>query len=96
MTAVFITVYRQRTLPRINEERSVQGQINQIIHDVISIRYTGMHIRSIGAIVVYVQNWVIQNTHVHVGSPEENTGGKMFPTILRITYQFLFSLTNIY
>jgi len=31
MTAVFITVYRQRTQPRINEERSVQGQINQII-----------------------------------------------------------------
>jgi len=32
MTAVFITVYRQRTLLKINEERSVQGQINQIIH----------------------------------------------------------------
>jgi len=32
MTAVFITVYRQRTQPKINEERSVQGQINQIIH----------------------------------------------------------------
>ena len=31
MTAVFITVYRQRTLPKINEERSVQGQKNQII-----------------------------------------------------------------
>jgi len=31
MTAVFITVYRQRTPPKINEERSVQGQINQII-----------------------------------------------------------------
>jgi len=31
MTAVFITVYRQRALPKINEERSVQGQINQII-----------------------------------------------------------------
>jgi len=31
MTDVFITVYRQRTLPKINEERSVQGQINQII-----------------------------------------------------------------
>jgi len=31
MTAVFITVYRQRTRPKINEERSVQGQINQII-----------------------------------------------------------------
>jgi len=31
MTAVFITVYRQRTQPKINEERSVQGQINQII-----------------------------------------------------------------
>ena len=26
MTAVFITVYRQRTLPKINEERSVQGK----------------------------------------------------------------------
>jgi len=35
MTAVFITVYRQRTLPKINEERSVQGQINQIIHNNI-------------------------------------------------------------
>jgi len=32
MTAVFITVYRQRTQPKINEERSVPGQINQIIH----------------------------------------------------------------
>jgi len=31
MTAVFITVYRQRTKPRIYEERLVQGQINQII-----------------------------------------------------------------
>jgi len=31
MTAVFITVYRQRTLPKIIEEKSVQGQINQII-----------------------------------------------------------------
>ena len=31
MTAVFITVYRQRTLPKINEERSVQGKKNQII-----------------------------------------------------------------
>jgi len=31
MTAVFITVYRQRTQPKIYEERSVQGQINQII-----------------------------------------------------------------
>jgi len=31
MTAVFITVYRQRTQPKINKERSVQGQINQII-----------------------------------------------------------------
>jgi len=31
MAAVFITVYRQRTLPKINEERSVQGQISQII-----------------------------------------------------------------
>jgi len=31
MTAAFITVYRQRALPKINEERSVQGQINQII-----------------------------------------------------------------
>ena len=26
MTAVFITVYRQLTLPKINEERSVQGK----------------------------------------------------------------------
>jgi len=34
MTAVFITVYRQRTQPKINEERSVQGQINQIILDI--------------------------------------------------------------
>ena len=31
MTAVFINVYRQRTQPKIYEERSVQGQINQII-----------------------------------------------------------------
>jgi len=31
MTAVFITVYRQRTQPKIYEERSVQGQRNQII-----------------------------------------------------------------
>ena len=33
MTAVYIPFYRQRTLPNINEERSVQGQINQIIHN---------------------------------------------------------------
>jgi len=33
MTAVFmLTVCRQRTQPKIYEERSVQGQINQIIH----------------------------------------------------------------
>jgi len=31
MTAVFITVYRQRKQPKMYEERSVQGQINQII-----------------------------------------------------------------
>jgi len=31
MTAVYITIYIQRTLPKINEERSVQGQINQTI-----------------------------------------------------------------
>jgi len=31
MTTVYIALYRQRTLPNINEERSVQGQINQII-----------------------------------------------------------------
>ena len=31
MTAVYIPFYRQRTLPNINEERSVQGQINQIM-----------------------------------------------------------------
>ena len=30
MTAVFITGYRQRKLPKINEERGVQGQKNQI------------------------------------------------------------------
>jgi len=34
MTAVFITVYRQRTQPKINEERSVQGKTNQIIQIV--------------------------------------------------------------
>jgi len=39
MTAVFITVYRQRTLPKINEERSVQGQINQIILNTKAIIY---------------------------------------------------------
>jgi len=38
MTAVFITVYRQRTQPKINEERSVQGQINQIIIKVIWLK----------------------------------------------------------
>jgi len=38
MTAVFITVYRQRALPKINEERSVQGQINQIISHQVSYR----------------------------------------------------------
>ena len=37
MTAVFITVYRQRTQPKIYEERSVQGQINQIISINIKI-----------------------------------------------------------
>jgi len=40
MTAVFITVYRQRTLPEINEERSVQGQINQIIPSKLNIKLT--------------------------------------------------------
>jgi len=35
MTAVYITINRQRTLPNINEEKSVHGQINQIIHGVI-------------------------------------------------------------
>jgi len=37
MTAVFITVYRQRTQPKIYEERSVQGQKNQIISINIKI-----------------------------------------------------------
>ena len=36
MTAVYIIIYRQRTLPGINEERSVQGQINQTIHTLRS------------------------------------------------------------
>ena len=31
MTAVFITVYRHRTLPKISEKRLVHGQTNQII-----------------------------------------------------------------
>ena len=31
MKAVYIPFYRQRTLPNINEEWSVQGQISQII-----------------------------------------------------------------
>jgi len=39
MTAVFITVYRQRTQPKINEERSVQGQINQIILQPFGDKY---------------------------------------------------------
>ena len=39
MTAVFITVYRQRTQPKIYEERSVQGQINQIIYIDIDCEY---------------------------------------------------------
>ena len=38
MTAVFITVYRQRTQPKIYEERSVQGQINQIIHKCVCLK----------------------------------------------------------
>ena len=29
MAAVYIPFYRQRTLPNINEEMSVQGQINK-------------------------------------------------------------------
>ena len=29
MTATYKTIYRQRTLPKINEEMSVPGQINQ-------------------------------------------------------------------
>jgi len=37
MTDVFITVYRQRTLPKINEERSVQGQINHLIPIVYAL-----------------------------------------------------------
>jgi len=32
MIAVYITFHRQRTLPKINEESTVQGQIYQIIH----------------------------------------------------------------
>jgi len=28
MTAVYITIYRQRLLPKINEKRLKQGQIN--------------------------------------------------------------------
>ena len=44
MTAVFITVYRQRTLPKINEERSVQGQINQIIQDIYCLSDTHVFI----------------------------------------------------
>jgi len=39
MTAVFITVYRQRTQPKIYEERSVQGQINQIIYVYYSAKH---------------------------------------------------------
>jgi len=31
MIAVFITVYRHRTLPKISEKRLVHGQTNQII-----------------------------------------------------------------
>ena len=53
MTAVFITVYRQRTQPKINEERSVQGQINPIIHD-------GIHINNM--FVKDVQATCIRNT----------------------------------
>ena len=37
MTPVFIPVYRQRTHPKIYEERSVQGQINQIIPDSVML-----------------------------------------------------------
>ena len=37
MTAVFITAYRQRTQPKIYEERSVQGQINQIIRFIVIV-----------------------------------------------------------
>jgi len=47
MTAVFITVYRQRTQPKINEERSVQGQINQIILPVSIIKQTLLHVSMI-------------------------------------------------
>jgi len=46
MTAVIITVYRQRTKPKIYEERSVQGQINQIIHICVCIHiYIHLNIR---------------------------------------------------
>ena len=38
MTAVYIPFYRQRTLTNINEERSVQGQINRIIQGVIYLQ----------------------------------------------------------
>ena len=45
MTAVFITVYRQRTLPKINEERSVQGQINQINKHFVCIGKDPGHLK---------------------------------------------------
>ena len=35
MTAVYISIYIQRTPPNINEESSVQGQINQTIPQYI-------------------------------------------------------------
>jgi len=47
MTAVFITVYRQRTQPKIYEERSVQGEINQIIHVNIIARVKPGSLREI-------------------------------------------------
>jgi len=31
MTSVYITINKQRTLPKINENGSVQGEINQTI-----------------------------------------------------------------
>ena len=47
MTAVYIPFYRQRTLPNINEERSVQGQINQIIPMQLLLFHGSLHTRRI-------------------------------------------------
>jgi len=47
------TFYRQRTLSNINEERSVQGQINQIIQCIQALNDRLCERNTINKVLVY-------------------------------------------